>query len=73
MKKYFVSYLGQRFFSRCIAMCIVETNQSMECMHGFLEVMEHIKEDQQLRKCVILNFKELGEDDEPEEQNSESV
>lgn len=60
MSKYFVSYYWKTFLRRGYGMMVLEA-ESMETVDGLLAVQKRIVEINGFAKCVILNFKNLGE------------
>ncbi len=72
MSKYFVSYFWKTFWKSGCGMSIVDSAYGMETARGLLEVQEVIKENGSFRKCVVINYKKLGDCD-VEEQTSESL
>lgn len=63
MSKYFVSYFWKTLLKNGSGMCILEAENGMETVDGLLEVQEAIKEENGFRKCVIINYKKLGDSD----------
>ena len=72
MGKYFVSYFWKTLFRSGVGMSIVNSAFGMETEDGLLEVQETIKEHNHARKCVVINYKKLG-DSNVEEQTSQSL
>lgn len=60
MSKYFVSYYWKTFLRKGYGMMVLEA-ESMETVDGLLAVQKRIMEVNSFSKCVILNFKKLGE------------
>lgn len=60
MSKYFVSYYWKTFLKKGYGMMVLEA-ESMETVDGLLAVQKRIMAINSFSKCVILNFKKLGE------------
>lgn len=72
MSKYFVSYYWATLMRNGTGMCVVNAGCDAETVAGLMKMQEAIKEDGRFRKCVIINYKKLGDSD-AKEQTSESL
>jgi ERCC4-type nuclease len=72
MSKYFVSYFWKTLLRNGSGMCVISTDNGMETAEGLIEMQKAIKEENRFRKCVIINYKKLGDSDS-KEQTSESL